>query len=125
MIRFQKLADNGLRSDKFYETLGFEFTYDLFIEDSSLAENAIDKQIKFLTRDPMNIFWYYDQIFKYLDDKIAKMKQIESDFFDNIDSNKAEKSIINCPNCSQKLSIPADRSGAIRCPRCDGRFRVG
>ena len=31
----------------------------------------------------------------------------------------------SCPTCSQRLSIPGDHVGRVRCPACSNRFEVG
>lgn len=37
---------------------------------------------------------------------------------------REEKVVIRCPLCSQELSVPSGRQGAIACPACRGRFEA-
>jgi ubiquitin-protein ligase/uncharacterized Zn-finger protein len=34
------------------------------------------------------------------------------------------KTVVSCPKCNSKLSLPAGKSGQVKCPRCDKVFQA-
>ncbi|MFO3797867.1 MAG: hypothetical protein ACK8QZ_11405, partial [Anaerolineales bacterium] len=36
----------------------------------------------------------------------------------------AAKSVVTCPHCSSRLSLPTGKSGTVKCPKCGNGFVV-
>jgi hypothetical protein len=41
-----------------------------------------------------------------------------------IPSDKPAKKVVPCPGCSTKLSLPAGKTGQVKCPRCGRMFKA-
>jgi uncharacterized Zn-finger protein len=39
-------------------------------------------------------------------------------------SDKRAKKVVRCPGCSTKLSLPAGKTGQVKCPRCGRMFKA-
>jgi ubiquitin-protein ligase len=39
-------------------------------------------------------------------------------------SAAAAKNVVSCPGCHTKLSLPAGKSGRVKCPRCGNQFQA-
>lgn len=42
----------------------------------------------------------------------------------NVTAEESTKKVVSCPHCASKLSLPAGKTGQVKCPRCKKSFAV-
>lgn len=54
-------------------------------------------------------------------DVVAATKSMK---WSNLDGAASTKTVVECPSCRSKLSVPAGKSGRVRCPTCKALFEA-